>query len=260
MLRFWTFLFAPAWMAKKANDNSTIDKILRSVEKAKSQNELAEIAKRAPLSYAYSHAVLLLTDQAILEDLALNHARVSEQAIGKLTNNELLVDLALKGSVAAIRRIIDQNVLISIAKNGDNYQIRSAAIKRMFSIQATSSSQQHSNFSEIKNISDRTILEDIAKNSESKHEKRESEIRLYILAGVRKQCEKHVWVPLDCCLKKCASCGALKYDHKYRGFNFSDNGFVSSVDFQCEKCGHSAKRHEGFMEEQDYDTRESGLV
>ena len=103
--------------------------------------------------------------------------------------------------------------------------------------------------------------QDLSKNLLSqKSRKREEEIRAYLLAGKRAQCEKHEWVSLDCCLKKCASCGALQYDHEYKGFNFSDNGFVSSAEFLCKKCGHSAKSHEGFTEEQDYDTREYGLV
>ena len=103
--------------------------------------------------------------------------------------------------------------------------------------------------------------QDLSKNLLSqKSRKREEEIRAYLLAGKRAQCEKHEWVSLDCCMKKCASCGALQYDHEYKGFNFSDNGFVSSAEFLCKKCGHSAKSHEGFTEEQDYDTREYGLV
>ena len=206
--------------------------------------------------------------QALFEYIVKNENNITlrEATVRKLDNQTLLADIIKNDSnkqirFAAVSALNDRTALEDIAKNASDYEIRREAIVKFARIALVQRLNGVFDFiSVIKKISDRSILEDIAKNSKNKQERRESEVRLFFLFGVSQNCKKHNWESLDCCLKKCTLCGALEYDHEYKGFNFSDNGFVDSAEFQCKKCGHSAKRREGIVKEQYIDTREDGMI
>lgn len=247
-----------------------------AIEKLSDVSILADLAQNDVRADTRLRAVNMLShwaetaaeSQAVFEHIAKNERdkNVREAAVYKLYNQSLLVDIIKNERderlcVAAVSRLTKRTAIDDIARNGRNYKIRSIAIKKLVGIEpVTMPWQAPQDFvSAINKISDSIFLEDIANNTENKQEKRAAIIRLFILSGNVKAHEgNHKWEFLDCCLKRCTICGALEHDHKYKGFNFADNGFFSSMDFRCEKCGHAAQESSGFTKE--YDTREYGLV
>ncbi|MDL2237875.1 hypothetical protein LJC56_08630 [Christensenellaceae bacterium OttesenSCG-928-K19] len=250
----------PAWMKKMPAHNQVyIDKVKQSIDKEKNQLTLAEIVRTAPEYEAYTYAIKLITDQAILEDLAVNcnRPRVREGAVSKLTNQTLLADYAKNDPdvdvrMAAVRVLTDMDSLEDIGRTNSEYYIREAALLRHFGCA--------NSIELIEKLTDLPILTDIAKNDAGVRYRHKAEVKLFILIGPTQHCENHHWKKLDCCLKKCTICGTLEYDHKYKYYDSYDNGFVRSSKFKCEHCGHRGESRDSMNENDSYDTGEYGLI
>ena len=246
-------LFKPGWMASSFYDSNATYKIKRSIDKIKSQEKLSKIVLTAYENFACSYALKMITDQTILEELAKHpKCRVRPEVVRKLTNQSMIADFAKNHPdyytrIAAVTALADRVILVDIARNDKEYCVRDSAIAKLLNVKIIKD--------EINNITDRAILEIIAKYTGADFNRRSAEIRLFRLYGVKVHDCEHEWIILDCCLKKCKKCSALAYQHVYRAFNIPIGDSDLSTGYKCEKCGH-----EGWGGGRGADTTQYGLI
>jgi len=148
-------LFKPAWMTKDSYNK----KAEKAVEAETNQEVLLEIIKKAPLVNIRRIAVIKLTDQATLTDIARKkydhywtdgHQQWMRAAAAScLIEKSIVIDIALNDGdfevrVAAVKNkhLTDQTILAQIAKSDDTHLVRIEAVRK---------------------ITDQSIIEEIAK-------------------------------------------------------------------------------------------------
>ena len=248
----------PAWMAKNFNNQDKENKMFHAIDNVIDQAQLVEIVKTAPHYEAYLYALSKITDQTILEDIAKNSTRndILGAIVKKLTNQSLLADYAKNNPDKHIRsravdRLEDREALSDVAKNDKEISIIQMAIIKLSGAETLKDG--------LNKLTDCAILENYIKHEiVNILERQRAEARLFAITGIMKYDCPHTWVQFDKCLQKCSLCGALKYDHDYICIGYGDNGFVTSRNFQCKKCGEEANEIEGIYNAAD--PKYTGLV
>lgn len=175
--------------------------------------------------------------QSILAYVAENTSDkyLASDAAKRVVDESMLIRIAKNGGFGAqqeaIRRIKDGAVLAEFAMNAGNQELRKNAICR---------------------VSDLALLCNIAKNDEDR------DIRISALHRLRSVCF-HEWICDKPCHKRCAVCGIYEYDHDYVEISAVDYGGAShTIKYKCRKCGHEAEYSQS--EIRSCDTREIGLI
>lgn len=166
-------LFTPGWMTK---NNYKRKKGEKEIDNETDQAKLLEIASTAPLDTIRNYAIGRLTDQRFLAKIALDKSDPTRSwprcvAIGKLTDQEILIDIArndddLMVRAAAVKNphLRDENTLVVFAKKPhESSDTRRAALEK---------------------LTDRNIVEDIAKNDSSADIRKAAKVRLYKGFGI----------------------------------------------------------------------------
>ena len=137
---FFDFL-KPAWQSNK------LPTALKAVENEKDQTKLVEIAKNAPLNFVRKAAILKLTDQKFLAELAessLANSFLLEAVVERLTDQEALADIARQAGcddylrIAVLTKLNDDELacnvfteIIKKAKKSGDIRIRLEAARRL---------------------------------------------------------------------------------------------------------------------------------
>ena len=102
-------LFGPAWMSKKPRDAK---KAVDEISEITSQDKLAKAARRAPLEKVREAAIVRLTDENALFDVAMN-------------------EHFLRLKILAARQISDQSLLSRLTRESRDREVVSAALERL---------------------------------------------------------------------------------------------------------------------------------
>lgn len=102
------------------------------------QKKIVYVAKNASWGLVRQTAMLHITDQKVLAELAIYHRGEDGcYALNKLTDQELIMTVANKASVEVRKEAIrtlsieNQKYFIDLAKNDNNYEVRATAINRV---------------------------------------------------------------------------------------------------------------------------------
>ena len=156
-------LFKPAWM------DDWGEKAEKAVEKVTDQNTLTRIVKEAPSSAARRAAAKKLTNQSFLANIAKNDEDrfVRLAAVVGLTDQNALADIAKNSADdlivnEVITKLTDQTVIADYVKN-----ISHMAFNASYWDSAATKSGEKSCKKLLENISDETLLTDIAMNTKN---------------------------------------------------------------------------------------------
>lgn len=252
-----TEAFLSSHAAQQITDESALCEIIKKIP---NRCDTREICKAA---------VEKISSQHMLEDIALNarHPYAKELAIGKMTDNAMLLTFARKGSGAAVKAITDTAILLDFAKENDSEisaAMRSMAVERLteqadfFELAeksldpevrrkavthltgqpelialAKTSSDPQVRAGAIAKITDLSILKAISKKEKDKKV-------LQVLCGG--EAMKHT---VENCL--CTRCGAEVHDHEYIRTDKEQISKVAEIQYdlyRCKKCGKTERRNE----------------
>ena len=123
-------LFKPAWKSRNK------DKALKGIEALSDEIMLLRVVKEAPIEEVRYSAVLKLTDQNVLANLAIDSdifSRIGYAAVNKLTVQSALEYVMERATlnplmrVATIKRIQNKEVIAHYAMNDEFKGVRDAA-------------------------------------------------------------------------------------------------------------------------------------
>jgi len=174
-------------LARVARDSWSEKVRMKAVEKLTDRDTLLNIAKKDKVATIREIAINVLIEQEVInqEELVLfvedfDYWETCEYAINKLTDQELLINIAKTDSdysmrELAIKRITDNEALLEIAKTDSDYSMRELAINEItdqsietqeaLSIIAMQDDWDTVRITAAKKINDQDLLENIANNS-----------------------------------------------------------------------------------------------
>jgi hypothetical protein len=164
-------LFKPAWQS----DNE--EKALKAVKREADQNKLAEIAENATNSIVSRTAFDMLNNQTILLDITLKNKKYRADAIKKLTDQSVILSIALNHPdnyirATAIHKLTDKNILEKIAMSNSEDKLAAAFAlneqgdRAMLIYIATSDKSVLNRQNALALLTDESIIADIAKTDE----------------------------------------------------------------------------------------------